>query len=82
MCSGLPNGAMAQSLVLSNLQGDFQIAGQLLSYNNQQFVVETRFGRLTVPDRNLICQGQGCPDPSIRPGFETTPNSLPVMIDR
>jgi phosphate transport system substrate-binding protein len=59
-----PWAAAADALQLTSADGALTIEGELLSYDNELFRLNTAAGPITVDGGNLRCSGAGCPDPS------------------
>ena len=58
-----PFNLSAGPVVLTTVDGNLRIEGELLSFDGEFFRVETSFGSLTLDGGNLRCEGEGCPDP-------------------
>ncbi|MDD9976849.1 MAG: phosphate ABC transporter substrate-binding/OmpA family protein [Boseongicola sp.] len=50
-----------QSVVLTTLDGELTVEGELISYEGELFRVETEFGPVTLDGGNVTCEGPGCP---------------------
>lgn len=58
-----PLSALAGPVKLTAIDGGFVVEGDLLSYSNELFRLQTETGPVTVDGGMVICSGAGCPDP-------------------
>ena len=49
-------------VVLTTLDGSYQVVGELVSFDGEYFRVETEHGALTLDRGDVVCEGAGCPD--------------------
>lgn len=56
--------AVAQDVTLTSRSGGLSVSGTLLSFDGEVYQVDTDLGRITIANSDLICEGEGCPDPS------------------
>jgi phosphate transport system substrate-binding protein len=52
----------AQDVVLTSLDGTVTLSGNLLTYDNEFYQIETEFGVVTLDAQGVQCDGPGCPD--------------------
>ncbi len=50
-------------VTLATPDGGLSVEGRLISFDGEFFRVETEFGQVTLDAGNVVCAGQGCPDP-------------------
>lgn len=58
-CAGLASGPVA----LTTLDGSYRIEGELVSFDDGYYRIETEAGGLTIDQGDVTCDGPGCPDP-------------------
>lgn len=70
------SGAYAQT-VLTGHDGSMELEGQLLSFDDENYTIQTEFGELIVRREFVKCSGEGCPGAETNPAEElVTINSL------
>jgi len=57
----LGSSAFAQMITLNSLDGSMSITGELLEYTNDNYVVASQIGDLTVAADQVECVGEACP---------------------
>lgn len=82
------SGLLAEPVTLNSLDGSLSISGELLDYTNENYVIESNIGNLTIPTDQVSCIGEACP--SILPRFteftisgsrELALNLMPALLD-
>lgn len=53
--------AAAQEITLTSRSTGFVLAGRLVSFENDKYLIDTSIGRLAVPGADMVCEGAGCP---------------------
>lgn len=56
----LPTSALAE-ITLQSQSGNYTLVGELVSYENGNYLLKTLFGELLIPDADIICTGEECP---------------------
>lgn len=57
----LPHMAQAQDVTLKSTDGTLNVAGQLLDFADDTYIVRTALGDLRIAASNMICEGAACP---------------------
>ncbi len=63
--------AAAQSVTLSARDGTFNTTGNLVSYENGNYVIETALGEMVVAADTVVCEGVACP--ALSPALPSVP---------
>ena len=61
-----PFSVTAGKVVLTSIDGTLSVEGDLVSFDDEFFRLETEFGPLTLDGGNMRCTGEACPDPNDR----------------
>lgn len=72
--AGMPVGLRAEEITLRMKGGDFEVSGELKSFDLQRYIVETKdFGPLTLDAKRYDCVRGACPKTPIAPTAMTAP---------
>jgi phosphate transport system substrate-binding protein len=62
MISIFSQAAWADQITLKSISGPIELVGELISFDNEIYVIETDLGELEVDARTVTCTGVACPD--------------------
>ena len=54
-------GAFADSVVLKSTDGSVNLEGELISFSDNDYVIQTALGDMRISAENVSCTGEGCP---------------------
>ena len=60
-----PNLAAAQEVTLTSIDGSINIAGNLIEFVDDHYIIGTALGQLRVEAGRVQCEGEACPRPDI-----------------
>ncbi|MDX8352346.1 phosphate ABC transporter substrate-binding/OmpA family protein [Cognatiyoonia sp. IB215182] len=63
--AGMASSALAQEVTLRSSDGTVNMTGELLSFENNTYTIQTLLGPLRVQANRVICSGDACPDLSV-----------------
>jgi len=55
--------AMAEDIAVTSANGALTLTGRFIAYDGTYLQIESQYGPLTVRYRDMVCEGDGCPDP-------------------
>ena len=55
--------ARADDVTLTARRGGLTVSGTLLGYDGAFYRIDTEFGEVTLAQSDVVCAGEGCPDP-------------------
>ncbi len=86
--AALSTGAAAQQVTLNSLDGTLSITGELIEYTNENYIIGSNIGNLTIATNAVTCTGDACP--SLMPAYseftisgsrELGLNLMPTLLD-
>ncbi|MEO0930376.1 MAG: phosphate ABC transporter substrate-binding/OmpA family protein [Pseudomonadota bacterium] len=64
-CLAMASSALAQEVTLRSSDGTVNMTGDLVSFENNTYTIETLLGPLRVQASRVTCSGEACPDLSV-----------------
>ncbi|MEL6682784.1 MAG: phosphate ABC transporter substrate-binding/OmpA family protein [Pseudomonadota bacterium] len=64
-CVAMATSALAQEVTLRSSDGTVNMTGNLVSFENNTYTIETLLGPLRVQANRVTCSGEACPDLSV-----------------
>ena len=81
-------GLFAQEVTLNSMDGTLSITGELIEFSDENYVIASNIGNLTIPTDAVTCVGEACPalmprftEFSISGSRELALNLMPTLLD-